>query len=790
QSQASVYEIVERFDPEMLEEIKKRVREGRWEITASTWVETDKNMVNGEGLARHILYTKDYLSGLFGLPKDYFCLDFEPDTFGHNANVPEILAKGGVKYYYHCRGKILPEIYRWKAPSGEKILVYREPFWYNAEIHATELSIYPKYLKKYGLNKLIKVYGVGDHGGGPTRRDLNRIRDFMSWPLMPNLKFSTYREFFEYIDANAKNVPEIDGELNCVFTGCYTSQSRIKAANRYGERLLDDTEKLLAFAPAVKADLKDAWRIHLFNHFHDILPGSGVRDTREYALGKAQERNAIVGAAKTRALLDMARRVDKSFVKYTDDPEDTSMGAGVGFGAGNGVFAGNMSYGSTRAFFVVNNSPVVKEYATLTVWDYDFPKEQYRFTDASGKELRHEAVTPSPVYYNAHAYMTVLVKVDLEPYSYTSVVLTPTGKGRLPEHGYQQLFTDPFFRQHLPKTYVLENSVVRAEFSPMNAALVRFTDKRNGRVIGDGANPVATLRYVLEDSCKGMNSWIVGQTVSDTPLTTDVRINQDTYKPDGVLKRFGYKVPFGSSDATVEITLTGEEDVLKYSINVGFREYGSDKEVPALDFAVVSDDAEKYLYDNAFGVVEREAYDEDTPGLSFVFNGDEKGGLMLGSDSKYGFRCNGGLMRMKLIRATAEPDKYPESYEHSVKVYLSLADTATPSELIAKSAGFCIDCDSVTMGAESGNLAPAGKFFRLEGDVVLSTVKRSEKDKARIFRVYETNGNNVECSLKVDGLRDAFLVNINEEPIRSLKVTDGTAYFDVRPYSVVTVKTF
>jgi alpha-mannosidase len=104
QSQASVYKIVEDHDPDMLDEIRKRVREGRWEVTASTWVETDKNIPNGESLSRHILYTKQYLSKLLDIDPDSLTIDFEPDTFGHNINVPEILNQGNVKYYYHCRG--------------------------------------------------------------------------------------------------------------------------------------------------------------------------------------------------------------------------------------------------------------------------------------------------------------------------------------------------------------------------------------------------------------------------------------------------------------------------------------------------------------------------------------------------------------------------------------------------------------------------------------------------------------------------------------------------------------
>lgn len=185
QSQASVYEIVEKYYPEMLEAIRARVREGRWEVTASSWVENDKNMSGSEAMIRHLLCTKTYLSGLLGIPESSLDLDFEPDTFGYSANLPEVLASGGVRYYYHCRGNDSEFIYRWRAPSGAEVLVYREPDWYLGQIEYGFAAFLPELCRKTGVPKLLKVYGVGDHGGGPTRRDLKKLLDMAAWPPVP-----------------------------------------------------------------------------------------------------------------------------------------------------------------------------------------------------------------------------------------------------------------------------------------------------------------------------------------------------------------------------------------------------------------------------------------------------------------------------------------------------------------------------------------------------------------------------------------------------------------------------
>ena len=128
QSQASVYRILERFAPEMLEEVRQRVREGRWEVTASTWVENDKNLPSGESLLRQYLLAKRYLCGLFDLRPEDLALDFEPDTFGHSAYVPEVAASAGVKYYYHCRGRETHElISRWRPPPGRSCCCIPSP---------------------------------------------------------------------------------------------------------------------------------------------------------------------------------------------------------------------------------------------------------------------------------------------------------------------------------------------------------------------------------------------------------------------------------------------------------------------------------------------------------------------------------------------------------------------------------------------------------------------------------------------------------------------------------------
>ena len=248
QSQASTYQIIEKYAPEMMEKIKQKIAEGRWEVTASSWVETDKNMPSTESLLRHIQYTQEYLRTVWGA--QHFEIDFSPDTFGHSANIPEINQFGGVKYFYHCRG--LKEdyvLYRYRAPSGREILSYREPYWYNSAITPhIGAGLIDVSRKCAGLKTGLVVYGVGDHGGGPTRRDVERALDMMAWKIYPKIRFGTLREYFIEAESVWNKLPVVDHELNYFAPGCYTTQSRIKRGNKRVEMSLCDTERFAVIA--------------------------------------------------------------------------------------------------------------------------------------------------------------------------------------------------------------------------------------------------------------------------------------------------------------------------------------------------------------------------------------------------------------------------------------------------------------------------------------------------------------------------------------------------------------
>ena len=488
QSQTSVYKIIDDYAPEMKEEMLQRIAEGRWEVTAAAWVETDKNMPDTESLIRHIEYTRNYLEEHWGISREKLNLDFSPDTFGHSRFVPEINTFGGVKYYYHCRG--LQDdltLYRYKCPSGAEILMYKEPYWYNSGVTPDcGTGIFGLSKRCAGLKTGLIVYGVGDHGGGPSRRDIERVLEMQGWPVFPTMKFGTVREYFAKAEAVREKLPVVDHELNAIFAGCYTTQSRIKRGNRKTEQALLDAEKLAAFrtmadgTPAPTGRLEKAWQGVLFTHFHDILTGSCVQESREHAMGLFADSLAHAQQTQSASATALSRMTDTSAFLSDEDIRFTQAeGAGVGFGISNhsGVPNPERSAGKTRIYTVFNNAPVAKrECVELTVWDYTGDLRRLEAVDSQMNPLPLELLDREMQTYWDHRYVRVLVKVEVAAMGYATIALREK-----PVTDYPTFYLSAERTESPKGDITLENEFLRAKIDGRSGMLLSLVDKTTGK---------------------------------------------------------------------------------------------------------------------------------------------------------------------------------------------------------------------------------------------------------------------------------------------------------------------
>ena len=785
QSQASCYRIVEQYDKILLDKIRELVKSGRWEVAASTWVETDKNMPSGESLARHILYTKRYMNKLFGLGEDELRLDFEPDTFGHNANVPELLAGGGVEYYYHCRGHQDHEIYNWKSPSGASVLVYREPTWYLGGIEPGQFTYIPAFCKRNGVKDIMEVYGVGDHGGGPTRRDLETITDMMSWPVFPKIIFSGYHKYFDTIKPLKDSFPVVSHELNFVFTGCYTTQTRIKAANRLGEAALFEAEALTALSPA-KAEVdtslfEEAWRDVLFNQFHDIIPGSGVIDTREHALGMFQEVLAKANSQKGIVCYAIADMVDTSAVRCGRGNRGTvSEGAGVGYTMENKHNLAHVErgLGLRRGYLLFNTAGEREDVAEFTMWDWPGDPDALRITDSEGNPLDFQ-ILKTGVKFWAHEAMEVAVRCKIPSMGWMLIIADEDSDKEFPE----KLREDP--RVHKPYEFVLENEYLRAEIDPANGMVGELFDKRTGRIAARNAG----FFGLTESSVPWGTAWIVTRYKNDeSPCLID---DIEWLHKGGVRNAVKITGRYYNSKITYIISLDKGAKHLTISAQADWLEVGGmERGIPQLHFIAENISySREFLYDIPFGSVRRAAIDQDVPGQSYACSLPEEGpALALISRDKYAYRCYDGKMSLTLIRSSFDPDPFPELCRHSFTFHLAVPGQADPCYMGALSAKLCHPAFIQSVPAHDGTLPAC--YSLLSGGAAISGVKKAEDGSGDIVvRIYDTRSESGDAQLKFAGeVNSAKLCSVTEMPGDSLKVSGGTVTVPLKANGIAAVR--
>lgn len=810
QSQASVYRIVEEYDPEMLKEIKARMKEGRWEVTASTWVETDKNMPNGESLTRHILYTKEYLSGLLEIAPDSLNLDFEPDTFGHSLNVPEILTRGGIKYYYHCRGYDGHHIYRWRSPSGSTVLVYRERDWYNADIRPDMARSVPEFCSAHGMDTMLKVYGVGDHGGGPTRRDIEKIMDMSGWPVFPSIRFGTFREYFRLLEGQADRLPVVEGELNFIFRGCYTTQTRIKLSNRIGEARLNEAEAFGAIAAVFAGTaypgeaLKDAWKKVLFSHFHDILPGSGMTDTREYTLGQFQQVQSAANMGISKALRGIAGQIDTaSLIKVEEDSGDTvSEGAGAGYAVDDySIPQAERGKGRNRIFHFFNPSAYDRtETVEVTVWDWPGDKSRIRFTDAVFNEVKHQLLEPNVFHptesYWGHTNFRLAVDVSVPACGYSTYLLGEASRsaqeyGPIPDNWYLDR----------PESYVMENALIKVAFDPSDASIRSFFDKRTGKELVDASRKSGVFRLVDEDDARGMTAWIIGRYMNIANLTRDVKIRAMHLNKDNIRQWLSFETGFGASCLKVTVSLDHNSCALDYTVMCHWLEIGrKGKSVPQLNFHMpFAYNSAAYKYDIPYGTIIREGADADVPANSWALAmPGQKGGsaIMAITGTKYGFRGFDNSISLTLIRSSYDPDPYPELGVHKFKFRVcAVMEPEDNASLLQAACDYNHPIYSISNARHEGTLPYKKSFMSLEkGTVILSAVKMPEAaNGARrlILRAYETAGMKTRAVIRfAEKIEKGYFTDFNENPLPSdlrMEIDGCGMAFEMEPWHVSTV---
>jgi alpha-mannosidase len=425
---AAYYQWVEEIDPEMFEEIRARVAEGRWELVGGWWIEPDCNLPSGESFVRQALISQRYFQEKFG---QIATVGYNVDPFGHNGMLPQILRRSGMDAYVFMRPG--PHEYRlpwpvfwWESPDGSRVLTFRLPHEYCA----------PREDLGYHLDKsiaqlpdewteMMAFYGVGNHGGGPTRENLESIRRLDASGAMPALRHSTPRRFFDSLRDSGQSFPVVREDLQHHAVGCYSAHSGIKRWNRRAENALASAEAWSAVATIAagqaypRSELERAWKQVLFNQFHDTLGGTAIEPAYRDARDQLGEAASIAARAQNTAIQSLSRRIhlptDPStvpIVVFNPHAWPVHETVELEYGGLKPTDGLRDDQGNPVAFQVVQSYATVSAWRSRIAFEADLPPLGYR-------TYRMTAASPSPAGPALRAENDLLendhVRLELDP---------------------------------------------------------------------------------------------------------------------------------------------------------------------------------------------------------------------------------------------------------------------------------------------------------------------------------------------------------------------------------------
>jgi alpha-mannosidase len=358
QSMAQLYVLVEESEPELFDRIREKVADGVWEPVGGMWVESDANMPAGESLVRQLLYGQRYFEEKFGARHDVCWM---PDCFGFTPALPQLLLGAGIRSFFTIKltwsetNRFPHDLFWWEGIDGSRVLghLYDNPAGIFADGRRTGrfefdgpavlydsanvgrvdpggslggyngdtgpgavLDTWRNYRGKQLSPATLLSVGFGDGGGGPTAEMVEQARDVALLPALPDARFARVADFFEQLHRDAADapLPTWAGELYLEFhRGTLTTQGRVKYLHRRAEKDLVAAEavaamdELLGGEPATS--LASQWRLLLRNEFHDILPGSSIREVNERAETELGEVVYAAGAAIDRRLDAISSRL-------------------------------------------------------------------------------------------------------------------------------------------------------------------------------------------------------------------------------------------------------------------------------------------------------------------------------------------------------------------------------------------------------------------------------------------------------------------------------------------------
>lgn len=771
-SQPVLYTFVKERYPELYEEIKRRAAEGRWEPEGGMWLEADCNLTSGESLVRQFLYGKRFFQEEFGVDSRVLWL---PDVFGYSGALPQIMKKCGIDYFMTTKlswnqfNKVPDDTLLWEGIDGTKVLTHListlgvgqsvDRFFttYNGILHPDAImGGWQRYQNKEMNHDILVAFGYGDGGGGPTREMLETGRRMEKGIRgIPKVRQESSLTYFTELSKRVKDSRRLHtwtGEFYFEYhRGTYTSMARNKRSNRKSELLLMDLELLAVLAEKRGAaypaeDLERLWKMVLLNQFHDILPGSSIKEVYEVTKREYEQ----VAEEGGRLLKERKEAVA---------------------GAGDGVTVFN-TLGFTRR--------------SLTV----LPDGVTSLTD-KGEALPSQEI--------GGLRYSLTGEIPSKGYSVYGAVREADGgtadeaAGGVVENSAAESGGDtPFSVLKTADGFVITTPFAKVDMAADGSftSLLDLSENRQVWKAGEAGN---RLR-IYEDKPIYYDNWDIDVFYTEKYWDLDEPASIAVTSVGPLCLQITVNRSFMHSRMTQDIRFYAHSPRIDFNTWVDWKEHQYLLKA-GFPVDVHTDEA---AFDIQFGNVVRKTHTNtswdrarfESCGHKWMDVSESGYGVSLLNDCKYGHSVREGCIELTLIKSGIEPNPDTDNEKH-VFTYSLYSHQGTWRE--ADTQKEAADLNQPLSAVNGGIPGESYGFAGVKGDsVVLETVKRSEDGDGIILRLYESRNKRVNAKVSLSCAPVTVTeCNLLEEPVDEaggLMIDQDGFSFVIKPYEIKTYK--
>lgn len=733
---AGYYKWIKLSEPQMFEQIKKRIAEGRWNYTGGMWVQPDCNIPSGEAFARHLLYSQKFFEENFGKKAE---TGYNVDSFGHNGMLPQLFAKSGIKNYIYMRPSKdrekpnLPEenLHWWESPDGSRVMAFRILDGYGDDLRKERIERYDSQ-----PHSQILSYGIGNHGGGPSIETLESAEKLRS--ENDNFVYAGADDYFRYVRENeTDDLPVVKEDLQHHASGCYSANSKIKMLNRRAEDELVYAEKIDLMSSVLtkhntSPQIEKAWERVMFNQFHDILAGCSIKPAYNdaySAFGYAREialETGTFGAERISWRINTTKFLDKPTLKrdrlWIKEGEGSPM---VVFNPHSFPVKGYAFFGMQWVSGVVDSN------------DNDVPFQLVRAPYTDGR----------------HTNMCMF-EVDIPAYGYGVYYIFKD------EQNYKPVERE---NQFTVTERSIENSVVKIEFNENGAIKSYFNKKENREYC---AEPFETV--VCDDEKN--DTW--GHLVFDYNIYKGRFTGAEFNVIENGTLRAAVKVVSHYGDSVLEQKYILYKDSPKVEVRCKLK-FNEPYSIVKMTFPM-NTEKPRAIYSMPYGFIEKECDGLEEPAQKWISNGE----VALINDSKYSFCVKGNEMRMTAARTCAYLDHYGQEHRDGEMNFLDMDENEFAYELlpyknlneaVKEAELFNTPLALYPETHHKGELPPVYNGIEIDSEnIIIGAMKMSEDGKGYIIRAYECEGKSVMAEFNFKLIDRKFAFDFKPQEIKTI----------------------